>query len=684
MKRVSPHLFASFSLILFIISLYPILSLNYTMKWDNVDQFYPYRDFISTQLHEFKFPLWNPYINYGYPFYTDPQSAVFYPITLFFCALLSYSVGTLNIEWLFHIIIAFIGLYLFLISRKVKVDVSVFTAILFCCCGVFVSNAQHLTWIISISWLPWIFYFYYKCWNCKNIWSPIGMAIVCFFALTGGYPVFLIIIFYLLFIHFIITNFVFIIKGNFKTCARVFIYFILSSFIFLILTAPYIYSWLSIMPYISRGSSLSYEAASVNPFSFQAFITLIYPLSSAADFGFFKTDLSMNNGFIGTFVISFALLSSLKILKVKSYQWLFTAIVFLLISVGNNLPVHKFLYEYIPGFNMFRHPSIFRVFFMFFSIIFFAENYDKLSIKNFTILIGFTFLINLSTCVILIAKQVVLPFSILNVYKSFYVDGFIFHRILINAILTATVSVISYFLLSKLKFQETKLLFLLFILVEMVVVFRVLTPISILSDQKIIKFNRALNDLKSNNVQYDSIPIGKITSIGDGSLNPMWYNTSMLTHRVAFDGFNSFYLNSLDSLNNSVYRPFSMKTRLFETIFPNEQSSAVQIFSDSISRSQLHVQTIKPGYSKVIVETKEPVYLQFQQAFHKGWKAKVNNSDAKILRLNHHLMTVKLNSGYSEIEFSYEDLLVKILTTISLSVLVLLLAIKLFTKVSFY
>ncbi len=670
--------------ILFLIALFPIMKLQQTMKWDIVDQFYPYRDFISNQIHQLKFPSWNPYINLGYPFYADPQSALFYPITLLLCAVTKYSVSMLNIEWLLHVIICGIGVFKLLRSRKVDTMVSLFSAIVFCLSGVFISNAQHLTWIISISWLPWIIYYYSKTLRSQSLRTSIGLAIVVFFSLTGGYPVFIMTITFLLFIHFTIFLFRKLLFRKIRYLPKVLLSFSLAIILFLVLSSPYLYSWFSIHNYVSRGSPLTYQNASVNPFSIQSLLTLVAPFTTAADFSFFHTDLSMSNGYIGFLVFVFLLWSFTNLNNQKYKIWLYAGIFLLLISMGSFLPFHKFLYTYLPGVNMFRHPSIFRVFAMLFFVIFFALRFQNLKKTQIKIWLSLSFLLSISILILILIVKPQILYSVNEYSNWFYKDHFLLNRILLNGILTTFISgigLLAFFYSSESNFKHCILLLL---IIEMVVVFKVLTPVTILSNRSIDSFNISLQDERALLPNYDSVRLGMISSIGNGSLQPMWYNTSMITRKIAFDGFNSFALNSLDSLNNSSISSFSKNSRLFETVYTSNSNNTFDYTSDSLLPSSIHVVSIAPDCFKAIISCPLSSTLQFQQAYHSCWTAKVNSKPSTISRLNYHLMGIQLASGKSEVEFKYSDSIVVILTFVSLFLFIILILSQLIVRFNSY
>ena len=127
-----------------------------------MDWFYPMRYLIGECLQNHVLPVWNPYINLGYPLHTDPQSGALYPIVWIIGYFLGYSPFTINLEFILHILFAFYGMKKLSEAIGLKGNVSILVGLSYACCGFFVGNAQHLTWIISAAWIPYILYYYIK------------------------------------------------------------------------------------------------------------------------------------------------------------------------------------------------------------------------------------------------------------------------------------------------------------------------------------------------------------------------------------------------------------------------------------------------------------------------------------------------------------------------------------------
>lgn len=56
-------------------------------EWDVPEQYWPDLVYVCESVHDGQLPYWNPYDRGGYPFYADPQSASYHPLTWLSCGL---------------------------------------------------------------------------------------------------------------------------------------------------------------------------------------------------------------------------------------------------------------------------------------------------------------------------------------------------------------------------------------------------------------------------------------------------------------------------------------------------------------------------------------------------------------------------------------------------------------------
>ena len=145
----------------------------YSMKWDILNWFFPMRQLVGEILQAHLVPLWNPYINLGYPLGIDPQSGSLYPLTWAIGYFLGYSVYVIGLEFVLHTIFGFWGFKKLGKTLGWSLNTALVVGLLYAGSGFMVGNSQHLTYIISAAWIPWILHYYYQLWNQPSALSLI-------------------------------------------------------------------------------------------------------------------------------------------------------------------------------------------------------------------------------------------------------------------------------------------------------------------------------------------------------------------------------------------------------------------------------------------------------------------------------------------------------------------------------
>ena len=384
----------------------------YAMKWDMVDAFLPMRLFISDCFHNHLFPSWNPYINFGFPVAADLQSGLFYAPLWFFAYVFGYSAYTIQFEYFFHVYVACAGMFFLLKNFSANRWLLTAGAMAYACCGVMTGNAQHLSWIIAAAWLPWYFYFFNKQLQAATYKNSLMLSVVLYLFTTGAYPAFLIVAFYISVLFLLIRWANSIRKKDFVWMKLQLKTGMVFSSVFLLLTAAYFYSWYQSIPFVPRSHGIGIETALFGSFTYQSFISFIWPASLATvkDFG---TDISMANAYFSWFFLAGALIFIFR-KQIPYHRFIFLlGIVFLVTSLGHEFPMRKWLYEYFPLMDRFRFPSLFRLF----------------SIISFII------------CGLIAMEQIVVAFHLQKF--QWLLLAFVFAEILFNTNQTIPVTVIS-------------------------------------------------------------------------------------------------------------------------------------------------------------------------------------------------------------------------------------------------
>ena len=347
--------------VLILLAYWQIALFRHFPLWDTLDATFPSRFFAVECLRNGKLPLWMPYQFTGYPFYADPQSGCWYPITWLFALFGRYTLVSLDIEYIINVIIGAFGMYALTENWTKDKQAALLTGFCYSCCGVFVGNAGHMTWIVSVAWLPWLFLAYYKLVATLQIRYSAWLALIVYMMASGGYPAFLIISFYLILIVFICLLF----QSHFRNNLRrlIFLHFLT---ILLALGCASIMLFSIYKGYLlsTRSGGVTLDMALFNPFSPVCFSSFILPFAS---FKFPKecnVYISMTNGYIGILGLVFLILSFFQKRDGRFWLVLVLSILCLLAGLGDTLPVRAVMFKWLPLMNLFRFPSVFRIYFI--------------------------------------------------------------------------------------------------------------------------------------------------------------------------------------------------------------------------------------------------------------------------------------------------------------------------------
>jgi hypothetical protein len=123
---------------------------------DLLAQFGPWRAFLRDQLAQGHFPLWNPYLLGGQPFFADLQNMMAYPpnyLTLLFPV--AYGFG---VFFFLHFVWAAAGMHQWLLSMGLSRNAARVGALLFAFSSFFWLELIHPPVLAAFSWLPWLFW----------------------------------------------------------------------------------------------------------------------------------------------------------------------------------------------------------------------------------------------------------------------------------------------------------------------------------------------------------------------------------------------------------------------------------------------------------------------------------------------------------------------------------------------
>lgn len=660
-----------------------IVFMQNSLKYDIIDQYFPWRRFAAECYHSGFIPFWNPYQHFGYAFTADPQSGSWYPFVWMASLFGGYNVFVNQLEFFIHVFLAGAGFYL-LTGHLTQCRKSALAAgTVYMLSGFFIGNAQHLTYIISGAWLPWVIYFFLKMQD-QHRWSDVILFSLSLFMMTsGGYPAFTIITAYIL-----VFLLLFKLVKVFRKCDENRFRFLVtqfSAFVFLCLLLAFVMVslWQNV-DFIAKGTALPIKLVQFNPFSPQSLISLFWPLVTTTDYSFFNTDMSMANLHFGS-VMFMALVFSFTLKKSRS-EWLLLlgGVFFLLASFGEYTPLRKWLYDFLPMMDLFRFPSIFRLFAIvcfllpaaqFLKHVFAGE---KAALKFLKRVLVILFSISAAGLIVSTLQGGVLRWNawLNNGFYNFIQQQSFFDALLFQSLVWLMFSLLMAVFIF-LKKKPSAILFA-FVFIEMILAAQINAPKTVYSEFSTSYIDETLADLPAGYPVPENLP-AKTFSDSTGFKTPFWRNLSLLRKQPGFDGYNSFRMLYYDSLADN--HPLLNEVIKNRVAFP---ATSVSFYSGSISANDktqyqpahLYVHDslqnkippfrfdssaairfahFSPG--KIVLETQSssPQLVTLMQHFHPYWKIKTDGLSVPCFISNYMMMTVPLSEGKHEVTFEIEN-----------------------------
>lgn len=696
MNRRRTYIYYFLLLLTAVLAMFPLVIMQHPLKYDMIDQAYPWRYFIGECLRDGVLPLWNPYQLLGSPIHADPQSSAWYPVTWFFGYLSGYNIYIISVDFLLHIFLAGMGMFYLAQQLKYRDETAFIMGVSYMLSGFFIGNAQHFMWIISGTWIPFIIGAFLALKSAPSISNGIKLGLAFFMIMTGGYPAFIFLLLYLLTAIFILFNIEYIRKKDYQELFR-FSKFLALAAIFTILTGMVVLVSVYHLPdAITRGAGVTIRQALFGAFTPRSFISFILPFASIRDMDFYGTDLSMSNAYFGLITLVF-FLSGLMIRRTKLVNlFLFFGLFCLVASVGNALPLREFLYHYVPFMNLFRFPALFRIFFILSFIVVAGYAFDEWrggNIKmNRNVIIS-----------VLVIGSLVLVFLVYTIYrgelnmKYFIVNElFIFsdkttiiQHIFFQALIQLILLAIFFLLFTKWQFKKFALAAIMLIAgADMILASRLNGPYTVYSHL----FKSV--EVYAHARQFpESFPVpgpGPIIENKDSRslvFQTLWRNLNIFHKQVSYEGYNPLHLKGFEEMADN-------HPKLFETILQNplvyladrispldslsyhEQESNYfrrRVYLDKDDYLMLNAEGLRlneddsitmtafsPVEVKAVCRSSDKVLVNLLQNNYYGWKAIIDGQPVKILTGNMSFISVMVPAGKHEVVFSYDPVAVRV------------------------
>lgn len=363
-----------------LVSLFPVYSGYFSLKYDNIAFDLPMHYFMGEQLAKGEMPVWFDTWNMGFPLQSIFCWGIFSSIFMFFAGINSPDASILHFELVFFIALSGLSFYKLLgYFKNLSRDTACFLSCAYMLSGFTLGSSQWMFYLSGMALLPLCIYFLLQLLRQKNLkyalYFPVSYLVFftnthVFLSVTGSYLLACIFGFQLW--HFSRQ------KHHDNHFGRLpWLYPVLSLILLVLLCLPPVYYSLQLFPYLNRSTPITidevvFQSDYMHP---GALVTLFLP-HAALRWPLENTEGMMQSVYTGL------LTPLLFLLAIKrTYQKpdaanivIFTSVLFFLfLSFGHYLPLRSMM-NYLPGFSYFRHPALFRLFFIGLMLVFIARN----------------------------------------------------------------------------------------------------------------------------------------------------------------------------------------------------------------------------------------------------------------------------------------------------------------------
>ncbi|MDL2230789.1 YfhO family protein [Bacteroidales bacterium OttesenSCG-928-L19] len=661
-----------------------IWSLVFAPTFDFADEFFQRRYFMFEAIQNKIFPLWLPFQSMGIPIHADPQAGIFY-IPLWIMSLFGeYQPIAWGIEVIFHAFFAGFGMYS--LSRNFcrnRLAAFVIGAA-YLLSGFFVANMQHLPWLIAGCWVPWVIKYVVDILEKPTLKNALLLALFASLLFTGGYPGFYFILFSLFMVLLICKIIICIKNKEYQYIKKISGYLLIAGVVTILLSLPFFISILEASQLITRGNGLSYSDANLSNFYPKSLLSLVFPLISCSDSAFTGTDISMGSIYIGFLSLFFCGVGLFQKKTTMMKVLLYWCLACFLISFGNFLPFHKWVFHAIPFFNLVHYATTFRIFTIIGLLLLATLGLDQVLSQFekyrkallYYLIISAVLFVGLLVILFITNPhseqsffQIFIQIKTLPLTYKFMKESF-FHLIIIVLMIIPVIF----------RWKQSKSIIILLLIMDLILHAWVCTSFTGFSSQMTNKEFKVYLDDKP-----DGFPIP--TEVTSSSVlydhnGLFWRNLGIFYKQIEWYSVNPFKLkNYYDMI--APYKPGEDLLTSCVVFFPKEiiYSDSARFFScdtvythhpdEVISYSEekpfLHIQTFTPGDIVIQTNVNSPRMLVIMQNYYPGWKARSSDGTSlDITPVNDALIAVKVPAGLETIHLRYHrpDLIIVFLVMI--------------------
>ena len=657
----------------------PVATFHFGLKNDAFSDNFPNKFFFTEAIHSGYLPLWNPYLNYGFPIYADPGFAFWSPITWLFGSIIGYNAYTLTLEVLLYIYIA--GVTMYNLARHLKLDtiVAVAVAAMYMCSGFFVGEIQHINFLTAAAFLPFLVQQFLSTCDNPNHKSACKTAIAYYLVFTGGHPAIPVAVLYFLFCFFVF-HLIFnpTTRKNIKPLLK---YHALAIVLFVILYSPALYSYATVLHDYGRSTPVNQFdlSATITGFSFSSYISFLSPFVTTVKSSFFADDLSMRNIYfsIAGFIL---LLTQIRSKNPLVRSFFVTAAIMLWLSYGGS--IKSTLYSNLPLLKYIRTNGEVRVLSILCFCLIAGYELNTLKSKN-TSWTSFKRI----AIIILVSSLALLVFSLLHGFGHFshllssttfssqgiksLIDNLHFNDVLIIGLAIQSVFL---FVIVLVKPTIKHLAFI--IVADLIINSIMYLPFSGVGTVTLPEIQQTYNQSPKGIIIPPLIKIKDLDTLS--------------TKRTGLVGSLSFYNKHIGTATLTDYPSYFTSTKsYFESSLPATINNLPFVFlkknipsfesSDNFIDSAVIVTSFSPQKIQVSTNSSQPDTFVLLQNNYKFWKVFVDGNPTKISFSFITFMSISVPPGYHLVTFYYQDTWLLCFVILSIATFIILL-IYLFSK----
>jgi len=354
--------------------------------WDALNYFGPYFMLIADHARAGKFVLWDPLTSGGTPAFAEPELGTFSPVTVLIGGVFGGNEPSFRLYWL---LIWFLGPFgILVLARHLRVPLwgAFIVALGFAFSGFYTGNAQHISSLYSISFLPLILWRLDVALQGRRIRPAFEAGSLWGLSSLAGYPQ----------LTILTAGFLFLWTFGRWCCAKfgdqeedassTFAYTPIPGpklkFAALVLALVAIVGMLVIAPsyyaFFAEGRGYSdrvgvrsrveaVESQALHPGALTTFASpYLHILQIYNPHLWEYTDVSMSSVYLGACITLFGFLAIWGRSRSRWRWWLVgVALFFIVCALGKVFPLRGWLYDLLPPMRYFRNPALFRVYAMF-------------------------------------------------------------------------------------------------------------------------------------------------------------------------------------------------------------------------------------------------------------------------------------------------------------------------------